>query len=178
MRDLACVDSASQEQLRTFVIRHLSFRFAVFVRFPQSGDVNLRLLAINCWRKFAFGPPTILNILESLPHMSDERIEKIKLAVDAAGHIPADQKAVLSEALSKLKPALAQISQTNQEDAESIACLVEASAHEATRQKKRPEHLKRLSHELRQLVESSEASHPKLVAVVNEFATVLASMGI
>jgi prefoldin subunit 5 len=110
--------------------------------------------------------------------MSDERIEKIKSSIDAAGHIPADQKAVLSEALSKLKPALAQISQTHQEDAESIARRVEASAHEATRQKKRPEHLKRLSHELRQSVESFEASHPKLVAVVNEFATVLASMGI
>jgi hypothetical protein len=42
--------------------------------------------------------------------MGDERIDKIKSAVDAAGHIPDDKKAALSAALSKLKPAIAEIS--------------------------------------------------------------------
>jgi ABC-type transporter Mla subunit MlaD len=110
--------------------------------------------------------------------MSDERIEKTKSAVDAAGHIPADKKAALSAALSKLKPALAQISQTHKEDAESIVRLVEASAHEVTRQKKRPAHLKRLSHELRQSVEHFEATHPQLVAFVTEYSAVLSALGI
>jgi ABC-type transporter Mla subunit MlaD len=110
--------------------------------------------------------------------MSEERIEKTKSTVDAADHIPADQKAALSAALSKLKPALAQISQTHHEDAESIARLVEASAHEATRRKKRPAHLKKLAHELRQSVENFEASHPKLAAFVNEYSTILSALGI
>jgi prefoldin subunit 5 len=110
--------------------------------------------------------------------MSDERIEQTKSVVDAAGHIPADKKAALSAALSKLKPEVAQISQTHHEHAESITRLVEASAHEATRQEKRPEHLKRLSHELRQSVESFEASHPKLAAFVNEYSTLLSALGI
>ena len=110
--------------------------------------------------------------------MSDEHIEKTKSAVDAAGHVPADKRAALSAALSKLKPALAQISQTHQEDAESIARLVEASAHEATRPEKRPEHLRKLSHELRESVEKFEASHPKLAAFVNEYSTLLSALGI
>jgi ABC-type transporter Mla subunit MlaD len=113
-----------------------------------------------------------------LSHMSEERIEKTKSAIDSAGHIPADKKAALSEALSKLKPALDQISETHPEHAESIARLVEVSAHEATRPEKRPEHLKRLSHELRQSVENFEASHPKLTAFVNEYSTILSALGI
>jgi len=109
--------------------------------------------------------------------MSEERIEKIKSAVDAAGHIPADKKAALAEALSKLKPALAQISETHQEDAESIARLVEASTQEATRQK-RPEHLDTHLHGLKHSVEKFEASHPQLVAFVTEYSAVLSALGI
>ena len=110
--------------------------------------------------------------------MSDERIERTKSAVDAADHIPADKKAALSEALSKLKPALAQISQTHHEDAESIARLVEASAHEATRRKKHPKLLNTLLHGLKQSVQDFEVSHPNLVAFVGEYSTLLSGMGI
>jgi prefoldin subunit 5 len=110
--------------------------------------------------------------------MSDERIEKTKSAVDAAGHIPADQKAALSEALSKLKPALAPIAQTHREHAESIARLVEASAHEATREEKRPEHLNKLLDELKESAQRFEASHPKVAAFVNEYSTILSALGI
>jgi ABC-type transporter Mla subunit MlaD len=110
--------------------------------------------------------------------MSAERIEKTKATVDAADHLPADKKAALSEALSKLKPALAQISETHQEEAERIARLVEASAHEATRPEKRPERLDTHLHGLKQAVEKFEASHPKLAAFVNEYSAVLSAMGI
>ncbi len=110
--------------------------------------------------------------------MSEERIEKTKLAIDAASDIPDDKKAALSEALSKLKPALKQISETHPEHAESIARLVEASAHEATRQEKQPEHLNRLSDELKQSVQKFEASHPKLAAFVIEYSAVLSALGI
>ena len=110
--------------------------------------------------------------------MSDERIEKIKSTVDAADHIPADKKAALSDALSKLKPALAQISQTHPEDAQSISQVVEASAHEATRKEKRPEHLNKLSDELRRSVEKFEASHPKLAEFVTEYSAILSALGI
>jgi len=110
--------------------------------------------------------------------MSDERIEKTKAAVDAANHLPADKKAALSEALSKLKPALAQISETHQEAAESIARLVEASAHEATRREKRPGHLNTHLDSLKQSVEKFEASHPQLTAFVTEYSAALSALGI
>lgn len=112
--------------------------------------------------------------------MSDERIEKTKSAVDAADHIPADKKAALSAGLSKLKPAIAKVSQTHHEDAATIARLVEASTHEATRRnkRKRPELLKTLLHALKQSVEEFEASHPELAAFVAEYSALLAEMGI
>ncbi len=91
--------------------------------------------------------------------MTDERIEKTKSAVESAGNIPADKKAELLGLLSKLKPAIAKVSQTHQEDAQSIARLVEASAQETIRAQKKPERIKRLSHELKQSVETFEASH-------------------
>ena len=110
--------------------------------------------------------------------MSEERIEKTKAAVDAADHIPDDKKAALTEALSKLKPALAQISETHQEHAENIARLVEASVHEATRQEKRPEHLNKLLQELRESAQNFEASHPRFAAFMTEYSTVLSALGI
>jgi hypothetical protein len=61
--------------------------------------------------------------------MTDERIEKIKSAVESAENIPANKKAELLRLLSTLQPAIARVSQTHHEDAESIARLVEVSAH-------------------------------------------------
>lgn len=110
--------------------------------------------------------------------MSAERIEKTKAAVDAADHIPADKKAALSAALSKLKPALTEISETHQEHAETIARLVEASGHEATRREKQPEHLNKLLHELKESAQKFEASHPHFAAFVTEYSTILSALGV
>jgi hypothetical protein len=62
--------------------------------------------------------------------MTDEHIDKIKSAVEAADHIPAEQKAELLDRLSKVKPALSEVAQTNREGAQSIATLVEGSTQE------------------------------------------------
>ena len=110
--------------------------------------------------------------------MTDEHIEKTKSAVESAGNIPADKKAELLGLLSKLKSAIAKVSQTHQDDAQSIARLVEASAHEATRAQKKPELSKGLLHELKRSVENFEASHPELVALVTEYTAFLSALGI
>jgi predicted amino acid-binding ACT domain protein len=110
--------------------------------------------------------------------MSDGHIEKSQSAVNAAGHIPADKKGELSAVLSKLKPAIAKVSQTHQEDAATIGRLVEASTHEATRENKRPERLNPLLQDLKQSVERFEASHPDLVEFATEYSALLAEMGI
>ena len=110
--------------------------------------------------------------------MTDEHIEKTKSAIESAENIPADRKAELLDLLSKLKPAIAKVSQTHHDDAQSIARLVEASAHETIRSEKKPELTKRLSHELKRSVEKFEASHPDLVAFVTEYTGFLSALGI
>ena len=62
--------------------------------------------------------------------MTDEHIEKTKSAIESAENIPADRKTELLDLLSKLKPAIAEVSETHYEDARTIAHLVEASAQE------------------------------------------------
>ena len=110
--------------------------------------------------------------------MSEERIEKSKSAVEGADHIPAEKKAELLDALSKIKPGIARVSETHADDAKNIAKLVEASTWEVARTEKRPEHLNKLLQELKQAVERFEASHPELAASVAEFSTVLSALGI
>ena len=110
--------------------------------------------------------------------MIDERIEKTKSAVESAENIPADKKTELLHLVSKLQPAIAKVSETHHEQAQSIARLVEASAQEATRTKKKPHLIRRLLHELKQSVENFEASHPELVALVTEYTAFLAAVGI
>ena len=110
--------------------------------------------------------------------MTHERIEKTKSAIESAENIPADRKAELLDLLSKLKPAIAKVSQTHHEDARSIARLVEASAKETIRAQTKPELNKRLLHELKQSVENFEASHPQLAAFVTQYSTVLSALGI
>ena len=110
--------------------------------------------------------------------MTDEHIEKTKSAIESAENIPADRKAKLLDLLSKLKPAIAKVSETHHEDARSIARLVEASAQETIRAQTKPELNKRLLHELKQSVEDFEASHPQLAAFVTQYSTVLSALGI
>ena len=110
--------------------------------------------------------------------MTDEHIEKTKSAIESAENIPADKKAELLDLLSKLKPAIAKVSETHHEDARSIARLVEASAQETIRAQTKPELNKRLLHELKQSVENFEASHPQLAAFVTQYSTVLSALGI
>jgi hypothetical protein len=109
--------------------------------------------------------------------MTDEHIEKTKAAIESAENIPADRKAELLDLLSKLKPAIAKVSEAHHADAQSIARLVEAAAHETIRPEKKPEHANRLLHELKQSVENFEASHPQLVAFVGRYSTVLSALG-
>jgi len=110
--------------------------------------------------------------------MTDKHIEKTKSAIESADNIPADRKAELLDLLSKLKPAIAKVSETHHEDARSIARLVEASAQETIRAQTKPELNKRLLHELKQSVENFEASHPQLAAFVTQYSTVLSALGI
>ena len=110
--------------------------------------------------------------------MTDERIQKIKSAVESSDHISPEKKAELLDVLAKLKPAIAKVAQTHEEDAQSISQFVEASAHEIATKKERPESVERVLRKLKQTVEKFEASHPELTAFVTEYSAVLSGLGI
>lgn len=110
--------------------------------------------------------------------MTDEHIEKTKSAIESAENIPADRKAELLDLLSKLKPAIARVSETHPEDATSVARLVEASAQATIHTERKPEQHNKLLGELKESVERFEASHPHLAAFVNQYSTLLSALGI
>ena len=110
--------------------------------------------------------------------MNDDRIEKIKSAVESADHISPEKKAELLDVIAKLKPAIAEVAQTHEEEAERISRFVAASAHEVASKKERPESLERALRKLKQSVEKFEASHPELTAFVTEYSAVLSGLGI
>ena len=110
--------------------------------------------------------------------MTDERIEKIKSAVEAADHIPSDKKEELLALLTNLQPEIAKVAEKHPEDAHSIGESVEASAHAVARENRRPEHLERAVLDLKQSVQKFEASHPELASFVSRYSTLLSALGI
>jgi len=115
---------------------------------------------------------------DHIRNMTDERIQKIKSAVEAADHISPEKKTEFLAVLAKLKPALTEVALTSEEEAESISRFVEASAHEVATRKERPESVEKVLHKLKQTVEKFEASHPQLTTFVSEYSAVLSGMGI
>jgi ABC-type transporter Mla subunit MlaD len=109
--------------------------------------------------------------------MTDKRLQKIKSAVESADHISPEKKAELLAVLAKLKPAIAEVAQTSEEEAERISRFVEASAHEVASMG-RPDGLERVLHKLKQSVEKFEASHPQLTSFVTEYSAILSGLGI
>ena len=53
--------------------------------------------------------------------MTDERLQKIKSAVESADHLSAWKKSELLAVLAKLKPAIAEIAQNHESEAERIS---------------------------------------------------------
>ena len=110
--------------------------------------------------------------------MTDERIQKIKSAVESADHISPEKKRELLAVLRKLKPAIADVARTHEEEAERISRFVETSAHEVASRKEPPEGVDKVLEKLKQAVEKFEASHPQLTTFVTEYSAVLSGLGI
>lgn len=110
--------------------------------------------------------------------MTDERIRKIKSAVESADHISPEKKRELLAVLRKLKPAIADVARTHEEEAERISRFVETSAHEVASRKEPPEGVDKVLEKLKQAVEKFEASHPQLTTFVTEYSAVLSGLGI
>ena len=110
--------------------------------------------------------------------MITDHIDKIETKVQAAKGIPDDTRNELMRLLSTLKTEIHELSRTHGEDAASITRFTEVSAHEATREEKKPELVKVAVQGLSSSVDGFESSHPALVQIVNRIATILSNMGI
>lgn len=107
-----------------------------------------------------------------------DTISKIEERIRGAGALQEKNRAELLDLLGQLKSQIQTLSQTNQEQAQSIAGYTEISAHEATREEKNPRLLQHSIGGLKKSVEELEGSHPQLSGVVNRLAAILADMGI
>lgn len=110
--------------------------------------------------------------------MIHDRIEKIEATLNTAANLSPDTRAELLRLLAELKSEVAPLTSTHDEDAESIAHFAGASVHEATRAARKPDQADAALKGLTASVEGFEASHPRLVEVVNRIALTLSNMGI
>ena len=110
--------------------------------------------------------------------MIEDTIGKIESRIQSADAIKDDRKQELLALLGTLKAEVAKLSQTHEEQAESIAGFTERSAHEATRTEQNPQLLQLSLQGLSSSVEEFEKSHPQLVRIVNTISNTLSNLGI
>ena len=109
--------------------------------------------------------------------MIQDTISKIEARIGQSG-VKDDSKAELLTLLGTLKSEVAALSETHDEEAQSIAGFTQVSAHEATREAPNPALLKLSLDGLSASVDGFEKSHPQLVAIVNRICTTLSNLGI
>ncbi len=110
--------------------------------------------------------------------MIEDTISKIQARIEASETIKEDRRRELLELLGTLKSEIAQLSETHEEQAESIAAFADVSTHEATRTEQNPELLKLSLEGLGSSVGEFEKTHPKLVQIVNAISSTLSNLGI
>ena len=110
--------------------------------------------------------------------MIEDTLSNIEEKIQASDSIKDDRKRELLQLVGKLKSEIAMLSQTNSEQAQSIAGFTQLSAHEATRAEKNPELLQLSLRGLSSSVDGFEKSHPKLVQLVNSISTTLSNWGV
>ena len=110
--------------------------------------------------------------------MIKETISSIETKIKSADAISDDKKRELLQLFSTLKSEVETFSETNDEQAQSIAGFTEISTHEATRSEQNPELLQLSLKGLSSSVEGFEKSHPHLVQIVNAISQTLSNLGI
>jgi hypothetical protein len=110
--------------------------------------------------------------------MIEDRISQIEARIQNSASITPEKRIELLKLLAELKSEMSPLSQTHQEQLQSIAGFTEVTAYEAMREAKRPDLLRHSVRGLQSSVDEFEKSHPQLVAVVNRLASMLSNMGI
>jgi len=110
--------------------------------------------------------------------MIHETLSKIEARLEHAGSLGEDTRRELLTLIATLKQEITHLSETDADQAQSIAGFAEASTHEATRATPKPELLTYSLDGLSASVAGFEESHPHLVHIVNRICATLSNLGI
>jgi len=110
--------------------------------------------------------------------MIEETLAKLESRINLLTSVSDERKTELKTLFTELKSEVVELSKTQSEDAESITRFAEISAYEATRPGKNAA-LSELSLQgFSTSVDGFEASHPRLVSIVNSICSTLSNFGI
>ena len=110
--------------------------------------------------------------------MIDETISKLEQRLKNSAAISELNRQELLQLLSTLKTEVSELSKTHADEAQKILGYTQASTQEATHPEKNSERLDLHLQDLAKSVDGLEASHPKLVQLVNRISEILANLGI
>jgi F0F1-type ATP synthase membrane subunit b/b' len=110
--------------------------------------------------------------------MIQDRIDKIEATLKEARNLPAETREELLQLLAELKSEVAPLTATHRQEAESIARFADASVHEVVGTERKSAQAASALEGLKASVEGFEASHPRLVEIVDRLAITLSNMGI
>ena len=110
--------------------------------------------------------------------MIQETLAQIKKKIEKSESVKDENKKELMDLLSVLQSEIEQLSETDQDHAESILGFTQTSTHESIRKNKDPNLQKTSLDSLQASVHGFESSHPKLVEIVNSISTALSNLGI
>lgn len=110
--------------------------------------------------------------------MIRDTIGKIEERLRGAESVNDENRAELLKLLATLKVEVSDLSETDAEQAQSIAGFTAVSTHEAIREERNPELVEISLKGLSSSVQGFEESHPKLVQAVNSICTTLSNLGI
>lgn len=110
--------------------------------------------------------------------MIHDRIAKIEDALRSAQSISEQKRDELLKLLGDLKAEVAPLAETHGQRADDIAQYTDAAVQDAMRSERQPEVTAEALKGLASSVRDFEASHPRLVQIVDRIALTLSNMGI
>src|ERR1700744_2229188 len=110
--------------------------------------------------------------------MIQDRIAKIEATLHSSQNIPEETRKELLALLAELKSEVAPLAETHRAEVQSIAEDADTAVEAATREHGSAAGPSEATEGLTSSVRGFEASHPRLVEVVDRLATTLSNMGI
>jgi hypothetical protein len=110
--------------------------------------------------------------------MISERLGKIETTLRDSASIPEATRKELLDLVAGLKSEMLPLVETHGETAHEIAGSAEAAVHASMNRDEQPEHATQAVEGLAASVREFEATHPRLVEIVDQLALTLSNMGI